>query len=322
MSATDGAIAILAELRVTRSELGTDDRRSAVLQPPPGVTPGSGCARRPRRGGRRRRRRPDSCTLSDLATTDVMRLPGLGPETVKLPVEAGIDLTERVRRIELTRINAAAAASMLLDPDRATEVDGELDQLVSTALTDAEVDARLATITAEAQAVYGCVAMPNPFTFTLTGRASTLRLNLTNRCADELRVVVHPTSSKLTFPIGDVARTLAANGVTEVEVEVQSRSNGTSAVTIELLTPVGSLPLPQTLTLTARVNALSGLGQVVTGGALLVLGSWWYQHFRRRRRARRASLGEVDNPIILASVSPDAAEVDGAAPIDRLRTHR
>ena len=36
--------------------------------------------------------------------------------------------------------------------------------------------------------------------------------------------------------------------------------------------------------LTARVNALAGLGQVVTGGAVLVLVSWWYGHFRRRRR--------------------------------------
>ena len=59
------------------------------------------------------------------------------------------------------------------------------------------------------------------------------------------------------------------------------------------------------------MNALSGLGQVVTGGALLVLLSWWYGHFRRRRRARRAMLGEVDNPVHVPAVSPDAAEVAG-----------
>jgi len=72
--------------------------------------------------------------------------------------------------------------------------------------------------------------------------------------------------------------------------------------------------------MTARVNALSGLGQVVTGGAVLILVSWWYGHFRRRRRQRRAMLGEVDNPPSLpaAALSPDAAEAvaangDGAA---------
>jgi hypothetical protein len=92
--------------------------------------------------------------------------------------------------------------------------------------------------------------------------------------------------------------------VNEVSIEVEARTNGTSALTIELLTPVASLRLPQTLVLTARVNALSGLGQVVTGGALLVLVSWWYGHFRRRRRVRRAMLGEVDNPVRVTNVSP------------------
>ena len=76
-----------------------------------------------------------------------------------------------------------------------------------------------------------------------------------------------------------------------------------------MLTPVGSLPVQDPLVLTARVNALSGLGQLVTGGALLVLISWWYGHFRRRRRIRRALIGEVDNPVnVGTAVSPDAAE--------------
>ena len=158
--------------------------------------------------------------------------------------------------------------------------------------------------------------MPEPFTFTLTGRSSPLRLNLTNTCDEDLRVVVHPTSSKLSFPNGDVAKTLVANDVTEVTIDVESRTNGTSAIGIELLTPAHSLRLPQTLVLTARVNALSGLGQVVTGGALLVLLSWWYGHFRKRRRVRRAMLGEVDNPVHLPAMSPDAAEVaiNGSTP--------
>ena len=40
-----------------------------------------------------------------------------------------------------------------------------------------------------------------------------------------------------------------------------------------------------------------------------MLLSWWYGHFRKRRRVRRAMLGEVDNPVHVRSVSPDAAEV-------------
>jgi hypothetical protein len=203
---------------------------------------------------------------------------------------------------------------MLLDQRRAAAWDAELDSLVSTALDDATVDARLGAVNDEIAAVYRCIDLPEPFTFTLTGRSSVLRLNLTNSCDEDLRVVVHPTSSKLAFPGGDVAKTLVANDVTEVTVEVRSRTNGTSGIGIDLLTPVGPLQLPQTLTLTARVNALSGLGQVVTGGALLVLVSWWYGHFRKRRRVRRAMLGEVDNPVVVTSMSPDAGEVSVGAP--------
>ena len=47
-----------------------------------------------------------------------------------------------------------------------------------------------------------------------------------------------------------------------------------------MLTPSGSL-VGEPIVLTARVNALSGLGQLLTGAALLVLATWWFSHFRR-----------------------------------------
>jgi hypothetical protein len=123
-------------------------------------------------------------------------------------------------------------------------------------------------------------------------------------------VIVRPSSPKLRFPEGDVEVVLGAERATEVLVPVEAQSNGTSAVGIEIVTPAGGQRVQGPVVMTARVNALSGLGQVVTGGAVLILLSWWYGHFRRRRRQRRAMLGEVDNPPALASatVSPDAAE--------------
>ena len=139
--------------------------------------------------------------LADVApATDVMMLPGGETEVVRLPATAGIDLAARVERINLTRLAAAGAGSMLVDQSRAEAWDAELDELVSTAIDDDTVDARLARINEEIAAVHACIDMPEPFTFTLTGRSSTLRLNLTNTCDEDLRVVVHPTSSKLAFP--------------------------------------------------------------------------------------------------------------------------
>ena len=79
-------------------------------------------------------------------------------------------------------------------------------------------------------------------------------------------------------------------------IPVEARSNGTSSLTISVVTPTFGQDVTAPLVLTARVNALTGLGQVVTGAAVLVLVSWWYGHFRRRRRKRLALVGERRRP--------------------------
>ena len=193
----------------------------------------------------------------------------------------------------------------------------ELDSLLSTALDDAEVDEVLVRIAAETEAVRAQVELPRPFTFTLTGRSSPLRLNLRNNADEPLQVVVSPRSPKLTFPSGDQLVRLEPGGVTEVVIPVESRTNGTSSLEIAVLTPVFAVEIDPPVVLTARVNALTGLGQVVTGGAILVLVTWWYGHFRRRRRSRLALAGDLDgfeNGNGIGRMSPDAAEATVVPP--------
>jgi hypothetical protein len=97
-------------------------------------------------------------------------------------------------------------------------------------------------------------------------------------------VVVRLSSPRLNFPEGDVEVRLAPEDTTVVEIPVEARSNGTSPVTVEILTP--SLdPLTEPVTLTSRFTALTGLGQVLTAGLLLILLTWWFSHWRVRRRA-------------------------------------
>ena len=207
---------------------------------------------------------------------------------------------------------------MMLDDAQLLEWREDLETLLSTAVSEAEVDATLERISAEAAAVRAQVEVPRRFTFTLTGRSSPLRLNLRNTAAEPLRVLVSPRSAKLTFPNGDQLVQLAADGVTEVVIPVEARSNGTSSLEVAVLTPVFGQEIGDPVVLTARVNALTGLGQVVTGAAILVLLSWWYGHFRRRRRARLARVGEVDglNGRRPGAVSPDAAEATVAPPVE------
>ncbi|HRE01558.1 MAG TPA: hypothetical protein PLV68_09670, partial [Ilumatobacteraceae bacterium] len=52
----------------------------------------------------------------------------------------------------------------------------------------------------------------------------------------------------------------------------------------------------------AQVQALTGLAQVLTGGAALVLLAWWMRNWRRNRRARLA-VAAVNHPTRAQAVS-------------------
>jgi hypothetical protein len=303
MTASDAAVQLLAEA-VT---VGRDSnlRRSLVLATPEiGIPDGDVVATFTAL----------AAAVPDVELVPLSALPGATdtmrvrrePVTVTLPSEAGPDLTERADRIDLTRLSAESAGSMMVDETQAQEWRAELDTLLSTGLDDAAVDAILDRISSETEAVRASVAVPPPFPFTLTGRESVLRLNIRNDADEPRRVVVRARSPKLTFPEGDLEVELNPAGNTEIELPVVARSNGTSSVEVELLTPAFEQTVDGPVVLTARVNALTGLGQVITGGAVLVLLSWWFGHFRRRRRARLNGAGNGRPPA--PELSPDAAE--------------
>ena len=309
LTATDGAVRAMSTLRIYQ-QLDPTLRRAAVLGLPTGIAPDPEVAATlvdylaatP------------GFALSGLAalppSTDVQTIPDVGPEVVRLPPTAGVDLSPRVAAVDTARGDVDAAASMLPGGTQGAAWNAALDAVLSTAVTAEEAVAELVRIDAEVEELYSSVVLPRPFTVTLTGRDSTLPLRILNERAEEVTVIVQPSSPKLRFPEGDAAVVLAPATYTEVTIPVQAQTNGTSAVGVVLVTPTGGQVIEGPMVLTARVNALSGLGQVVTGAAVLVLVSWWYGHFRRRRRARRALLGEVDNPVIVAlgELSPDAAE--------------
>jgi len=50
-----------------------------------------------------------------------------------------------------------------------------------------------------------------------------------------------------------------------------------------VLTPLGG-QIGDPITIKSRVNALTGLGQVLTAGSILVLLTWWFNNWRAKRR--------------------------------------
>ena len=202
----------------------------------------------------------------------------------ELPDVAGPALDVRLQRIGDVANTLQTAASMLpADDPRPAGWVRQLDSFVSTAFDDDTVNAELDELVAEADALRGGVVAPEPFTFTLTGRSGDIDIRVGNDLDEPLNVVVRLSSPRLEFPDGDVTVTLAPNDVTVVNVPVVARSNGTSPVTVEVLTP-NSVPLIEPVTLTSRVNALTGLGQVLTAALFLMLLTWWFSHWRARRR--------------------------------------
>jgi hypothetical protein len=92
------------------------------------------------------------------------------------------------------------------------------------------------------------------------------------------------SSAKLQLP-GDVrVVTIAPNGSVDVVVDVVARANGRFPVDVSFTSPDGVHKIGQTIRIGARVTAISGLGQLVSGAAVLILATWWVAHWRARKR--------------------------------------
>ncbi|MEY2939506.1 MAG: hypothetical protein RIS58_493 [Actinomycetota bacterium] len=130
------------------------------------------------------------------------------------------------------------------------------------------------------------VSIPQSLTFTLGGRESDLRLQLRNAAAQPLSVVVKLESSKLQFPEGPRKVTIPPTSSLDILIAVRARANGRFPVEVVLNTPDELTQVGRRVQMTARVSALAGLGQVVTGAAIIILLTWWVSHLRSKSRAK------------------------------------
>lgn len=213
------------------------------------------------------------------------------PPGAALPDTAGPSLEARLERIALVEADLTDTATMLPDDDpRPAQWSRRLDSFVSTSFGDAAAAAQLDALVAEAAGLRSGVVAPDPFTFTLTGREEqAIKVRVENTLDEPLKVVLRLSSPRLSFPEGDMLVTLAPLETTVVDVAVMARSNGTSPVTVEILTPSpAERALIEPVRLTARVNAFTGLGQVLTAAFVLILATWWISSWRSKRRARDA----------------------------------
>ncbi len=235
-----------------------------------------------------------SVTLDDALRSTDLNLTEAGPVVLELPAtDNGDASSRRLADIDASmRGRIGSFAAMLPDGDVRSEMwRGVLEVLPDSSLSDTERETYVDSVNAEMDSLAGSISLPSSTTFTLGGRDSSIRITLRNDNESDLRVNIRLSSSKLRFGAQNDAVVLPAGTTTSIEVPVEARSNGRFPVVLQLFTPDGNEALGAPVTFTARVNALAGLGQLVTGVALLVLISWWASHLRRERRRKST---EVD----------------------------
>ena len=123
-------------------------------------------------------------------------------------------------------------------------------------------------------------------TITLTARRGEIPVTVLNEAAYRVRIDVRVASDKLEFPDGSTRRLELARRNTTERFSVGARTSGAFPLRVSLVSPDGRLVVGETR-FTVRSTAISGVGIVLTAGALVVLVAWWARHHVRGRRNRR-----------------------------------
>jgi hypothetical protein len=196
-----------------------------------------------------------------------------------------VDVAVRRDAIDALRAEVVSTSTML-EADAPQHRAWKISQLTAATdtLTNDEFEAYQRGLRTQLRSLRNSVSIPDALTFTLGGRESDLRMQLRNEADQQLSVLVAVESAKLQFPQGPQLVAVPPRTSIDVIIPVIARANGTFPLEVVLSTPDGATNVGRRIQMTARVSALAGLGQVVTGTAILILLSWWVSHWRAKRR--------------------------------------
>ena len=239
---------------------------------------------------------PVSLETLGIRTDHLVLPPPHNEVTVGLPEEIDGTIEGRIATAEGLTATADGTAGMLpADDPRIEAWQQTISRFPTSALTDAQVEADAADLQQQFDTIRGSVEVTSNSSFTLTGRTTTMPIRLYNHGDVPLTVKVHMDSVKLTFPDGDILVTIPPQSYSAVDIKIEARTNNTFGVTLTVLTPGGDV-LGEPVQMTANVNALSGMANLITGALLLVVLTWWVRHVRQSRRAHAATAAAARHP--------------------------
>ena len=184
--------------------------------------------------------------------------------------------------ISVVRRQLKAILSMFSEDDARRD---SLGYLVGIAASEAVTspDQYVDGLNAQLETIKKSVSVTTPREVTLSSRTGSVRLQVRNDSDSNLTVVVRLSSTKLKLDKPLRLITLPPKSTVEVVVPATTRTNGRFPIGISVSTPEGSLAVVPFRTITARVTAIAGLGQLVSITLLLVLLAWWWSHYRKSR---------------------------------------
>ena len=165
-------------------------------------------------------------------------------------------------------------------------------------------------------AEFAKVSLPKARKFSVTAARSNVFLTFRNAGDRPVRVRVTLRSDRLSFPRNTNRACLAQRTgrqqrscdlvlsapTTRLAFPIETRQPGISNLFVDLATPGGDIALSR-VRYTVRSFAVSGVGIVLTAGALVILALWWLQHFRHNR-TRRTPRGRSSRAVASTGGTP------------------
>lgn len=214
------------------------------------------------------------------------------------PDAAAVELGPVAPRVAAlaTRIEGFAALVRAGSP-RTDDVRLQVATAVAATTPAARRDDAVAAAEVAIDDAFTGVRLGGQATLNLTSRRGTLPVTVENANPFPVDVLVRVRSDRLAFPDG-AALTLSVEPAEQrrIDIPVEARATGSVPVFVELWTPDDRTQLT-VRRLNVRSTAFSGVGLVLSFGAVAVLVAWWVRHSLAVRRARAAGSGHDAAPM-------------------------
>jgi hypothetical protein len=212
------------------------------------------------------------------------------------------DLTEIAERVLATTVPLDTFQTLTgPQSSRADDLRLQVATAIATTTPPDRRDAAMDVVEDVLGTAFGRVRLSGQTDLNLTSRRGTLPVTIENANPFPIDAVVRTRSDRLAFPDGgETPVTVEAGDVLRIDVTVEALATGSVPVFVELWTPDGGVRLDGRR-LNVRSTAISGVGLVLSLGALAVLVVWWVRHWRRTRHERAlagaAGSGTVPEPM-------------------------